>query len=236
MELDEQTQNVIIKNNNYNKKLNLCYPSYRNPPSSLAIADTGSTGNFLHIDSPSVNKIPTPKGISVRMPNETHITSTHTCELPLINLPREARQAHLFPELSSGSLLSIGQLCDNGCTATFDKNVVKIKLHDTTVLEGPRNHTTGLWYVSLCNEQSPFLITTKNKLYDTKLRQLTPQALSAYHTSTLPELAQFLHAACFSPTLATFLAAINAGFLATWPGLTTQLITKHLPKSIAMTK
>jgi hypothetical protein len=53
---------------------------------------------------------------------------------------------------------------------------------------------------------------------------------------TKADLVAFLHAACFSPATSTFLRAIKAGYFATWPGLTPELVTQHLPKSIASVK
>ena len=50
------------------------------------------------------------------------------------------------------------------------------------------------------------------------------------------QLAQYLHAACLSPTPSTMIQAIKNNNLITWPGLTVNLITKHLPKSIATTQ
>ena len=47
------------------------------------------------------------------------------------------------------------------------------------------------------------------------------------------ELAQYLHAACFSPVRSTFLKAIKNNHFQSWPGLTPDLITKHLPTSVA---
>jgi hypothetical protein len=49
------------------------------------------------------------------------------------------------------------------------------------------------------------------------------------------ELATYLHAALSSPATSTLLRAIRRGHLTTIPGLTTNLISKHLPKSIATT-
>jgi hypothetical protein len=47
---------------------------------------------------------------------------------------------------------------------------------------------------------------------------------------------QFLHAAAFSPVQDTWLKAIRVGHFATWPGLTEDLVPKHLPKEIATVK
>ena len=45
-----------------------------------------------------------------------------------------------------------------------------------------------------------------------------------------PELAQYLHAALFSPTTKILIKAIKQSFLKTWLGLTEKLINKNLEK------
>ena len=45
-----------------------------------------------------------------------------------------------------------------------------------------------------------------------------------------------MHAACFSPTISTFIKAIKNNHFTTWSGLDEHLITKHLPTSEAMLK
>ena len=52
-------------------------------------------------------------------------------------------------------------------------------------------------------------------------------------TGLKSELAQFLHGACFSPVVSTFVKAIKNNHFTTWPGLSEKLITKHLPPAIA---
>ena len=47
------------------------------------------------------------------------------------------------------------------------------------------------------------------------------------------DLAQWYHGALFSPVSSTLIHAINKVFLATFPGLTANLISKHLPPSVA---
>ena len=49
-------------------------------------------------------------------------------------------------------------------------------------------------------------------------------------------LADYFHAAVGSPTKSSFINAINNGNFTTWPGLTTDLISKHLLPSIPTTK
>ena len=50
---------------------------------------------------------------------------------------------------------------------------------------------------------------------------------------TKQELAEYLHASCFSPVVTTFLKAIKNDQLQSWPGLTTELVKNHLPESMA---
>ena len=54
----------------------------------------------------------------------------------------------------------------------------------------------------------------------------------AYHMNTLPALVQFLNRACFIRVVYTWCKAIDAGYFTTWPGLTSRIVLKHLPKYI----
>ena len=49
---------------------------------------------------------------------------------------------------------------------------------------------------------------------------------------TMVNLAKYLHATCLSPPVPTFTKAIKNNQFITWPGLTTKLINRHLPKSL----
>ena len=51
--------------------------------------------------------------------------------------------------------------------------------------------------------------------------------------STKSDLVHYLHRAAFSPVISTWTKAINAVYYTTWPGLTSQLVRKHLPKALA---
>ena len=59
---------------------------------------------------------------------------------------------------------------------------------------------------------------------------------NAFAMATNPDLAMYYHRAAFSPVPTTFISAINKGNFSTWPGLTAELISKHLPKSLATAK
>ena len=87
--------------------------------------------NFTFYDSYRSALLSTPvsntnPSIGVIIPNGSIMKSTCTSKLAIPNLPLAATHAHGFKHLASGSLLSVGQLCDHGCTAIFDKHQVHI--------------------------------------------------------------------------------------------------------------
>ena len=139
--------------------------------------------------------------------------STHTCNLNIPDLPATATQAHVFDELASGSLLSIGQLCDAGCTAYFTKEKLYIFHNRKIIMRGARQ-ANKLWTL----DAAPTTTHTMNSVVD---------------APTMAERIAFYHASLFSPTLATLEEAIRAGFLVTFPTLTTARLRKYPPISKA---
>ena len=78
------------------------------------------------------------------------MTSTHTGEVYIPRLPLAARQVHLFKELGQSSLLSLGVLCDHGCTAHLDKDKCFITHGGYIILTGTHDFTKrGLWHMKL---------------------------------------------------------------------------------------
>ena len=108
----------------------------------LTVEDTGYTSHFFTPNARLINVHLVIQSLPVTMPNGAIIYSSHVDELDLPNLPLAARIAHVFPDLASNSLLSIGQLCDAGCTAPFTKDTVKIEFDSDTVLMGSRSPMT----------------------------------------------------------------------------------------------
>jgi hypothetical protein len=145
------------------------------------------------------------------------MVSTHQVDLNLPNLPPSACTAHLFPSLGDTSLISMGQLCDAGCTATFTSSTVHVHLHDALLFSGTRSPTTNfLWRVDLPLPS-------------------TPQALSLMQ-GTPAQLVAFTHAALFSPAPSTLLHALQRNFLPTLPGISPKLLSKYPPNSLATAK
>ena len=54
--------------------------------------------------------------------------------------------------------------------------------------------------------------------------------------ATKPDLAMYYHRAVFFPVPTTFISAIKNVNFSTWPVITAELISKHLPKSLATAK
>jgi hypothetical protein len=98
-------------------------------------------------------------------------------------------------------LLSIGQACDNGYIAIFDKHILSIIKDNKIVLEGKRNLQDGLWDIPFKQHgiNSINYIITRDK--------------------SKTELAQYLHGCAFSPVISTFQDCINKGNFITWPGI-----------------
>jgi hypothetical protein len=122
------------------------------PKHVLAKADTGATAHYFKpSDAAILDKLhDTDTGPNVRLPNNTIIKATQAGYLRNTTLPATATKTHIFPELKSASLVSIGQLCDVGCEAVFRKQDLNIyNHHRQLVLAGRRNANDGLWDIEL---------------------------------------------------------------------------------------
>ena len=151
--------------------------------------------------------------------------STSVGLLPLTSaLSPPAKEAHLFSELKS-PLLSLGQLCDDGCDIHLSKTTLTASKNNAIILKGYRNFSDGLWDVPIPQSSTP---TTHNKEHKANI--------IIRKDKTKMELIQWLHASCGSPNASTFINAVQKGNFLTWPGLNVSLIKKHLPDCIATTK
>jgi hypothetical protein len=84
--------------------------------------------------------------------------SSHTAELDIPELNAAESKAHVSPGIASHSLLSVGNLYDEGYIVTFKQASVTICDSDKSqILSGPRDLNTGLWRINLkqTNNQIP---------------------------------------------------------------------------------
>lgn len=179
-----------------------------------AIADSGATGHYIKPSDPHQKTGASQHIITVGLPNGAFLNSTNEdCLLDLPQLSKQARQAHIIPELKNSSLISIGKLCDAGCIAKFDKNYVVIQQNGNTIITGDRNPTNGLWNIPLTN----------NTTATTQQHSCNITA----HGSTTEMSVQFMHATAFSPVASTWLKAIKKGYFDSWPMITAAAVIKY---------
>jgi hypothetical protein len=110
-----------------------------------AIVDSGCTVHFLLVNAPCLEKVESRTPLTVCLPNGATMESSHTADLDIPELNAAASKAHVFPGMAPYSLLSVGQLCDEGYIVTFRQDTVTIcNSESSKLLSGPRYVTTGL--------------------------------------------------------------------------------------------
>jgi hypothetical protein len=123
-------------------------------------------------------------------------------------------------------------LRDNGCEVLLTEDDIQVTRKGKRVMDGYREPSTRLWRLHL-NQNEPSI--------DKLIQNAQHKDGYAHHVNALiPEgtaadVIQFLHKALLSPSTSTLLKAIKNNQLTTWPGMTTENVIKHLPKSIATT-
>jgi hypothetical protein len=176
--------------------------------------DSGCTGHFLLVNAPFLNKVKSRTPLTVRLPNGATMESSHTAELDIPELNAPASRAHVFQVVANHSLLSVGQLCDEGYIVTFKHASVTVcNYQKSQILNGPRDLDTGLWRINLKQDN--------NHIPE-------PIADNVYELRNTNALVHYFHKALFSPTKSALLQAVKDGHLITWPGLTEDAIHKHL--------
>jgi hypothetical protein len=122
----------------------------RTPPllekHETAIVDSGCTAHFLLVNAPCLNKVQSRTPLPVRLPNGATMESSHTADLDIPELNAAESKAHVFPGMSHHSLISVGQLCDEGYISTFKQDTVTTcNSKSSKLFSGPRDLNTGLW-------------------------------------------------------------------------------------------
>ena len=201
---------------------------------NFAIADSGTTDRFLEINSPCKQHFKnTNDDITAVLPDGTIINSSHTAMLDINHLPEEARRCYLFKELKH-PLLSISQLCDSGYMALFDDAGVYIIEDVKVTLHGLRNKDTGLHMINLSDQSTPLdLILTHKENIRAAMFQT---ANNVYGLSSKKERILYYHQYMLSPTISTWISAIDKGFFVTCPELTSTAVKKYLTKTEATAK
>jgi hypothetical protein len=152
--------------------------------------------------------------LTVRLPNGATMESSHTAALDIPELNADASIEHVLPIMANNSLLSVGQLCNEGYTVTFKNASVAIcDPQEFQILSGARDSGTGIWRINLRKDNQQLQQPVTNNVYELR---------------NTGALVHYLHKALFSPTKSALLQAVKNGHLITWPGLTEEAINKHL--------
>jgi hypothetical protein len=140
--------------------------------------------------------------------------STHTASIDIPELIRDVSIASVFPGMAYHSLLSVGQLCNEGYSVTFKIDAITIyNPAGVQVLRGARDLNTGLWRINLQHEHHQHSAGVANNVYELR---------------NTGALVNYLHKAMFSPTKSALLQDVKRGHLITWPGLTEHAINTYL--------
>jgi hypothetical protein len=136
-------------------------------PHETAIVDSGCTGHFLLVNAPCLNKVKSQNQLTVWLPNGATMESSHTAVLNIPELNKAASIAHVFPGLANHYLLSVGQLCNEGCTVTFRNASVAIcNSQELQILKVAWDLDTGLWRINLQKEHQQPQLALANNVYE----------------------------------------------------------------------
>ena len=110
--------------------------------------DLGATKHFFRRDHlrflTNIRRLT--NGPTATLPNGQVVKATHEGRIKMNdNLSQTALKVLVFPNLTNESLISIGQLCDDGCIVLFTKTHAFIYKNEKLIGKGVRNRYDGLW-------------------------------------------------------------------------------------------
>ena len=148
-------------------KINLSYAQAVIPPNytisaNNSITDTGATIHYIQYSHQSVctDNQKTTTGPKVHASNGDTLTATHSVKIPLsTQLSKSATHCHILDHFKTGSLISIGNICDDDWAAIFAKYHVHIIKCGFIIIKGSRNNTNGLCNIPI----APKLSTTPSR-------------------------------------------------------------------------
>jgi hypothetical protein len=115
------------------------------------------------------------------------------------------------------SLLSVGQLCNEGYVVTLKDALVTVcNAQRFQILSGPWGLDTRRWRINLKQDNQ-------------QIQQ--PVANNVYELRNTGALFLYLHKTLFIPTKSALLKAIKNGHLVAWPGLPEDAVHKHYART-----
>jgi hypothetical protein len=190
--------------------------------SSIAV-DSGASANFGDVTTTGTSRKLTDHG------TVTMAAATGDCRTSIghdsfdLPLPPESLEYHVFKKGDvQRPLLSVGKVCDAGCSVLFTDGHVYFFKDRRVLLKGARCPYTGLYLL-------PRRPRTPKITYGYNLSQ--PYHTRAHDAYTVPKLLRYLHGCAGFPVTSTWIQAVRRGYFMGWPGLTASRVHKYLPPS-----
>jgi hypothetical protein len=119
------------------------------------------------VNVPYLNKVKSQTPLLVSLPNGATMESSHTDEFNIQELNAAASIAHVFPGMANHYLLSVGQMCNEGCTVTFRNASVTIcNPQEFQILSRAWDLDTGLWRINFKNDKQQLQQPVANNAYE----------------------------------------------------------------------
>ena len=139
-----------VANNLSNQQVTPYLPTIhttKNKTYVIAKADSGASHNYWRDEDKVILKnITLVNGPTVTLPNNLTLKSVEEGVIPLSPLlSNQATKASIIPGLTSSSLISLGQIADDGCTILLNKKKLFAIKDKDIVMQGTRNLDDGLW-------------------------------------------------------------------------------------------
>jgi hypothetical protein len=184
------------------------------------IADSGCTEHYVP-EKVEIKDETNTKNIYVTLPNGSSLKSKTSGTLNITGVSDRAKNAYKFSTFQN-ALLSIGQLCDDGCTAILKmRTILILNKENIPILSGKRETKSGMWMIPIPNKPK----------VDNVCNRIAVKGISSIH-----HLIRYYHATCYSPVKSTWLKAIKKGHFTSWPGLTYDAVNHHLSTEDATLK
>ena len=98
-------------------------PRFNHPNIVIAKGDSAASDHYFRLcDTNCLTNIQDMTSTPILLPDKSSISASHMGLLPNPNLSKNGRKVKILPQLRSASLISVGKLCDDGCTVHFDEN------------------------------------------------------------------------------------------------------------------
>ena len=124
----------------------------------LEIADSGANIHLAIQDNHTMAPVIMDNEMKAILPYGSIMELTHIATLQLPVLSKLSIQIYIYLKIQTASLISLGVLCDDGCTITLDKQSMYTLNNREEIIKGTSKNKTGMWEVPLGPQQSEYVV------------------------------------------------------------------------------